>query len=622
MPEQEPVYKGDLADFDAVDLEAPLEDVGGKVCDYYCSAYWRDAAKEREGGNEQKAAVYQFVGTVTSFFLSEGDPTKPYTPMWQVQGRRSLVPDDLATSDFAAVRAVAERVKDHAIRARFYDVLWLKGRNHNDCREAAASYLESAKQLDFADDWVHSVQQYRRGLRLASKLGRQNPPFQNICAALCSAIESKPDQENGFRTCQLLEIAIATGCGDPGRLARISFEIGERAHATEDYRRARHYWMLEDQFRRAAKDESGAGNARLRVAEAYVSEGMARAQGGNASYMAAATFLKDGVEALRRARAKRERVEEVKAKLAEFQELSLGEMKSFEYSQDISEMVKGAQEHVTGLDLLDALRRFSLGYPLVDLADLKETVVKNANEFPLQHLFGGSVVDNKGRSTVQLPVILGLEGAEADNAIEGEMFSNLSKFQWGIRVQGFIEPARVQILNEHHPDLRDLAFLVQNNPFVPPGHEGVFLRGLHAGFHGDFLVAAHLLVPQIENSMRFVLEGNGVDISNLMSDGTQPVKILGPLFDIPETTQIFGESLVFELRGLLIEKRGAEFRNRIAHGFTSEAECYTSAPVILWWLVLRLCLIPVLQQLKSKEDVTQDHGATYSQDVGQPQSGN
>ena len=253
MSEQEPVYKGDVSDFDAVDIEAPLYDAGGKICDYYCSAYWREAAKEREGGNEQKAAVYQFIGTVTSFYLSEGDPTKPYTPMWQMQGRRSLVPDDLATSDLAALRAVAERATDHAIRARFYDVLWLKERDHNACREASTSYLESAKQLDTDEDWVHAVGQYRRGLRLASKLGRQNAPFQNLSASLCSAIEVNPDQEDGFRTCQLLEIASEVGCGDPARWAQISFEIGERALTAGDYRRARHYWMLEEQFRRAAK---------------------------------------------------------------------------------------------------------------------------------------------------------------------------------------------------------------------------------------------------------------------------------------------------------------------------------------------------------------------------------
>jgi hypothetical protein len=101
------------------------------------------------------------------------------------------------------------------------------------------------------------------------------------------------------------------------------------------------------------------------------------------------------------------------------------------------------------------------------------------------------------------------------------------------------------------------------------------------------------LTPQVENSIRFVLEQNGVDVSNLESDLTQPVKVLGPIFGLPEMKTIFGDALCFELRGLLIEKTGYSFRNRVAHGFVTEGECYSVAATNLWWLVLRLCYTPL-----------------------------
>jgi len=352
---------------------------------------------------------------------------------------------------------------------------------------------------------------------------------------------------------------------------------------------------LEAKLRRGEGDDDLALEAERRAAETLVVEAEERASGPNGSFLAAAGFLKEGIEALRRARIPRERIDELKVRLAEYQHNSLSEMQSFETSVDISEMVAGARDHVKGRNFFEALQRFALGHPLIDVEQLREEVIQNANDFPMQHLFAGSMVDEEGRSTVELPTLFHVEGEEAEDAIEPEMFAHAAKFIWGIRMSSFIDPARLQILNEHHPSLRNLAFLVRNNPFVPPGHEGVFLRGIHAGFHDDFLVAAHLLVPQIENSMRHVLTGNGVDVSNLMADGTQPVKILGPLFDLEETKQIFGDSLCFELRGLLIQKPGCDFRNRVAHGFVSEAECYGAAAVNLWWLVLRLCLIPILQ---------------------------
>jgi len=115
------------------------------------------------------------------------------------------------------------------------------------------------------------------------------------------------------------------------------------------------------------------------------------------------------------------------------------------------------------------------------------------------------------------------------------------------------------------------------------------------------LVASHLLVPQVENSLRHVLESHGVDVSNLMSDGTQPVKILGSIFGMKETKKIFGEALCFELRGCLIQKTGFDFRNRIAHGFVSEGECYSIAAETIWWLVLRICLTPIAAQKSGAE---------------------
>lgn len=137
---------------------------------------------------------------------------------------------------------------------------------------------------------------------------------------------------------------------------------------------------------------------------------------------------------------------------------------------------------------------------------------------------------------------------------------------------------------------------------MPPGHQGIYRRGLYYGLCGDMLLAAHLLTPQLENSIRYVLEQNGVDVSNLESDLTQPVKTLGPLLTLPATTEIFGPDGVFELRGLLIEKLGYSFRHRVAHSFVSKGECYGPECSNLWWLALRLCYIPLMPRVTPGTD--------------------
>ncbi len=72
-----------------------------------------------------------------------------------------------------------------------------------------------------------------------------------------------------------------------------------------------------------------------------------------------------------------------------------------------------------------------------------------------------------------------------------------------------VEAARWQIILEHAVSLRNWNQVVFDNPFVPPGRELFFARGPHAGLTGDFVVAAHRLIPQIENSSRRVLEARG-----------------------------------------------------------------------------------------------------------------
>jgi len=609
MSAPKPVFRGTLEDIERTDIEKPIAEAKDATCCYYTTPFSNASKEAEEGGDAGMAAVYRFIGTICSFQLGEGDPLKPYTPMWIMDGQRSLVPDDLQDSDLDILEALTPRLTDPALRARVFDVLWERRKNHEFCREAATSYLAAAIRLDVEKGWTHAIKHYRRALRLGSRLGRDKPEYENVTAALLEALNRDAAIESGFRTSQLMRLASDVDCGESADLAEIARSIGERAIEAEDYQRARSYWELEAEFLLRSKNKEGAKDASLRAAETFVTEALKHVESGNPSFMVASGLLKSGVEALRRGGSSKERIVELKQKLVEFQERTLGEMHRFEHSVDIADLIKGAREHVSGREWVDALRRFAFGTRLVKVEELKATVVKNAKDFPLQHLFGGSLLDDKGRTSANLPVLLNMEGKEAEQALEAEMFSNLSQFQWGIRVSGFIEPARVRILNDHHPELGNLLFLVQNNPFVPPGHEGVFLRGLHAGFHGDFLVAAHLLVPQIENSIRYVLEGNGVDVSNLLSDGTQPVKILGPLFDLKETTEIFTESVVFELRGLLIEKRGADFRNRIAHGFVSEGECYGAPARILWWLVLRLCLMPILQEIEERSVVEEpDHG--------------
>jgi hypothetical protein len=138
----------------------------------------------------------------------------------------------------------------------------------------------------------------------------------------------------------------------------------------------------------------------------------------------------------------------------------------------------------------------------------------------------------------------------------------------------------------------ELALLVERLTLIPSfqsSHVPIFLRGLHAGLMGDMMTAVHLLVPQLENALRFVLNQHGIDTANIDSEGLEQNKALGKLLEFPELRQLLSDDLIFELRGVFCEKTGFNFRHRLAHGRISAGDCSSVAAVNAWWLILRIC---------------------------------
>ncbi|MDQ6631387.1 MAG: DUF4209 domain-containing protein, partial [Verrucomicrobiota bacterium] len=582
-----------------VDIDGPLAKARGPSCSYYMTAYRNAAESAQQSGDVNGAAVYGFLQAITSFHPSFDTPTEPFESWFQMGGKRGLIPSDMSPDDIEVIRKLTKLTKDPELRSRLFDVLWELTNDHKACAEAANSYVESAERLNIPEQWVRAAICYRRGLYLAAKLGRGKELFKKSAESLLNAIRNSPTDTEQFRCCQYLKLAVRMRCGDFVELAAIASGHAQRAAEGGNFDASRPYREVEADLHKLVKNEAEEKAARLAGAEASVSEAEQRAEGPGASLMAAATLLSQSIEALRRGGATKERIEELRPKLKDWQQKSLAELKTLSSETDISELVSRAREHVSHTGLRQAILKLAFGQGLSNPKKLEEEVLKTAKKSPLAYSMNTVVVDDQGRTTAQKEGLLNLKGQALEQALEAESFSHASRFNWPLRVEAFIEPARVQILNDHKPNFSDLFFIVRNNPFIPPGHEGIFLRGLHAGFHGDFLVASHLLTPQIENSFRYVLESKGVDVSDLNSNGTQTVKVLGGIFGLPQTKQILGEDLCFELRGSLIEKSGYGFRDRVAHGFVHEAECYSPAGVTVWWLVLRICLTPIFQAIKN-----------------------
>jgi hypothetical protein len=573
-----------------LDFEAVLSAAGSPECIAYSFEYQNAATVAGTSGQTEAGKLYKSLAIVCGFYPNYHDNVEPYRAFAWFGNKRTPVPDDLNKLDLGTISELLKAAKDPALRARLGDILWIQGRDHVAAKGAALDYLTAANRLLTAKDWFKAHELMLRSLQIASSLGRKNEAWKRAEVNLLAALENPFVQTEQYYLKSLLGLALRMDVGEPLTLAGLAWSHALKAAAEKDRRREREYSQLASIFYRNCRMEKEAGSANLAAAETYVQEAEDCLLRNPPSYISASSFLAEGIEALRQAKAEGGHVAELRERLKEYQLRSRSEMHPFRFEMDIREPVDKAIEFVTAPTLVEALKRLAFGLDFVNPDNLRREVLGQAGT-DFTHLFDQSIVDEAGRVTERIPGIHGAGGPGNEKAIEARMFRDAVQFHWNLRASAFIEPARLKIWCDHCPRQQDLFYLVRDNPFIPVGHESIFARGLFYGLGGDTMLAAHLLAPQIENSLRFVLEQNGVDVSNLESDLTQPVKTLGPLFSMPEMEKVFGAGLCFELRGLLIEKTGFAFRHQIAHGFASDADCYGPAAVNVWWLALRLCSV-------------------------------
>ncbi len=64
------------------------------------------------------------------------------------------------------------------------------------------------------------------------------------------------------------------------------------------------------------------------------------------------------------------------------------------------------------------------------------------------------------------------------------------------------------------------------------------------------------------------------------------------------------------MRGLLVERFGANLRNDMAHGLLDHDSFYLPSACYLWWLALRLYSLPVLAKLRSDRLAGEESGSS------------
>ena len=519
--------------------------------------------------------------------------------MWSnFEGQRSLMAEDLSNSDLAALKATLEEIADPEYRARVGDVLWETTKDHKAAQIAVEAFLDSANLHKTDDLWPPYADRLERAAQLSAKLGFGKSLHQDVIAAIEAAIkEFESNLKSGLLCHRLMEVVLNHGAPNSAGYAVLSERLASDYAAEAESEFSHRYWMLAARWHRKMKSEVDAERCELAAAEGTIAAAEKSLKDKKLGYGNAAFWMGKAVEELRRAKAAPSRIREIHLRFLELQKQALSEMGPLDFDVDqipgFREAEQQTQEaavaHVQGRTFAEALTRLVHITKPTSVANLRKQTESQSEDFIWDKIVGVNAVDYSGKIADKLPPV-GLGSAEdQEEVMRKKMVQIARETEWQIQVVWKIEPARHAIFDQHGIRRRDLFFIVEDNPFIPSGHEGMYVRGLQAGFFGDWLVAMHFLIPQIEASIREVMQHNGVVTSTLDAEGIQQERDLNQLLWMPEMENIFGPDITFDLRGILIERFGHNMRNESAHGLMPEGAFYQSASVYLWWLVLRLC---------------------------------
>ena len=572
----------DLVKLPAADRVRAVFDRCGPANDYHMASEFR---KEDEAAPD---AGWRLLEVVFGYHFQPHDAAHPFHPMFINGSKRGPIPEDLGDAELGALRALWEQLDIPEFVGRVGDVLWLRKRDGKAAKRAVGAYLEAGKLSEDPEHWVHCMARYERAVRLARQLNNE-PLRASVLDHLQARVLHYDGKDPLYFSLKGLRLLAEFKYGDATRLAEIAGRIAADARAGAAFHRAREHYLAQIEFLRMAKDPGAEEAARAALAETFDEE--AKAFEARDEWMAAHTALQKAIGAFRERPALKARVPDLQKRLAEAGRRTVENMDEISHSVDISEPVRKVTEQFQGLMVDDALLGLAMCVALQDPAELRTVVLEQAEDTINGH-FEAAIYDAAGRKVAVRPAIDSPKEEDRQRAIDG-FIDQAARLNRDFTVHAVIAPALRVIASEHEVTPEVIGPLLVGSALIPGDRTPLFVKAIVAGANGDFITALHLLIPQVENGLRHLIETEGGEIPRTISpEGIEEVWGLEKCLEHPFVLERLGPKFVFELRSVLVARIGPNVRNCLAHGLLSPDAMRDTTAVYLWWLLFRLAVVP------------------------------
>lgn len=569
--------------------------------------------------------VLQLLAFACAMHLDPTSRNEPFKPIpVGLDGQPSIIPRDFTEAHMDFFAQIIDDIDHPLLKGRLADLLWM----HPNTRHSkfALTAIDCYRSIPLnSDTWASgALECLQRAVTLAlSVRSAASGRLDQIRDSLSDAIDAST-ADDGFFPLKLADVLDTWELSEE-QCASVATKLGSLALALEgqgdvykerQYRQAAATWFIK------AGDHSKSVAMTVAQAETWVKEAEARIRSDEQEFLVAMDCYEMAIKVYQTIpRAERapyqidQRIAELQRHHTECRENSQGQFKTFvSSSMDLADIAAEARNAVANKGLEDAMRAFA-GLHTIPAERLRSLAVESLASSPIRAFMATNFLDSDNRVIGRHSGISGATPTEADETVVSAEMAVHYSWMIGAAVYGCILPA-LEVLNaEHIVGKSDFVQLARQSPIVPPGREILFGKALFYGFDHEFDTALHLLVPQIENMVRFHLKLRGAKTTNVNPEGIETENALSTLMDLPEATDIFGKDVAYEIRTLFCDRFGQNLRNNIAHGLLDDAQSQSVHTIYAWWYGLKLVFRAYWNAAHHTDERTEEESKSETADL-------
>lgn len=554
------------------------------------SASFREKLKlSKTTKNKELKLLLTLLLTVFSFYYLQSNKKLPFKPIKELpNGTHIMALEELNDQDLKYLEKILVVTENPEFNARICDILWIRKKDYTYARRAVYSYLECLKKNE-EDLEITRIECLRRAMQISLKI-KDKVQIDYIKIKIFDLFEKSRktcfNPQTDYLPYNLIQIVTENKLADNweelgDKLVKIAkgFPISPGCDAP------RAYYDLAAKCYRYAKQVNKEKDAKLSIAHHFEQEAQCFITPNGSDGFNMAHRLQKAIKAYRNVGGQKEKVNQLIIELKEANKMTLNQLKSITGEIKINDILKNVEDNMKDKEGKDLIISFILSHKPFFYQEIKELVENINAKYPLQSLMGETTIVPEGNISVKSPGMIN----NSEERIKQDIIKQYNLQQKFVGFTIFRKGISI-ILNSNGTWKSAIKELVVDSIFVPKERVDIYIRALLAGINGDYLFFLHLIIPQLENSVRYVFGLNKFITTSVQQTGIQREKDLNQLLEDENAEKIFGKDLLWEMKSLLVEQSGPNMRNRLCHGLMTANEINSEYSLYLIWLTAFLLL--------------------------------